>query len=155
MLSSFICRVIPPLSINGYKSKISYLQSKSKRGEKESEGQELSYIPLEGMRKLVEGRKNALYFAKSIAKATGMEAEYTRKRSFDDNYYKDLIIKALDQNEKLGRAQINELLLEKLPEALTEKQKETKIGNLLLALHKAGKIVLGEKKQWMLKSSHK
>jgi len=112
--------------------------------------EEIAYLR---KRKLVEGRKNALYFAKSIAKATGKEAEYTRKRGFDDNYYKDLIIKALDQHEKLGRAQINELLLDKLPEALTEKQKETKIGHLLMSLRAIGKIELADKKQWRLKKT--
>jgi len=102
-------------------------------------------------RKLVEGRKNALYFAKNVAKAIGQEADYTIKKGFDDNYYKDLIIKALDQHKKMSRPKINELLINKLPEALTEKQKIYKIGNLLAALRNAGKIVFVEKKQWTLK----
>ena len=106
-------------------------------------------------RKLVEGRKNALYFAKSVAKATGQEAKYTKNKGFDDNYYKDLIVTYLAQHGKKGRAEINELLLDKLPDALTEKQKHTKVGNLLLALRRSGIIEIGEKKQWTLKSSHK
>ena len=102
-------------------------------------------------RKLVEGRKNALYFAKSVAKATGQKAEYTRNKGFDDNYYKDLIIKALEQHGKMTRPEINDLLLSKLPDALTEQQKLSKIGNLLTTLRKAGKIVSGKNKKWMLK----
>lgn len=102
-------------------------------------------------RKLVEGRKNALYFAKSIAKATGQKAEYTRNKGFDDNYYKDLILKALDQHVTLSRPEIDTLLMTKLPEALTEKQKISKIGHLLTALRKAEKIVFGEKKLWRRK----
>lgn len=43
-------------------------------------------------RKLVEGRKNALYFAKRVAGATGQKAVYTRIKGFDDEYYKDLIL---------------------------------------------------------------
>ena len=74
---------------------------------------------------------------------------------FDDNYYKDLIITYLAQHGKKGRAEINELLLDKLPDALTEKQKHIKVGNLLLALRRSGIIEIGEKKQWTLKSSHK
>lgn len=109
-------------------------------------GKEIAYLR---KRKLVEGRKNALYFAKSVAKATGQEAEYTRKKGFDDDYYKDLILKALDQHKRLSRTQINELLMNKLPEALTEKQKVYKIGNLLAALRKAERIVFVERKQWM------
>ena len=106
-------------------------------------------------RKLVEGRKNALYFAKSVAGATGQKAEYTRIKGFDDEYYKDLILKALDQHETLSRKDFNELLLSKLPDALTEKQKLIKVGNLLLTLRKAGKIEVGENRMWRRCSSHK
>ena len=104
-------------------------------------------------RKLVEGRKNALYIAKSVAGTTGQKAEYTRIKGFDDEYYKDLILKALDQHEKLSRPEINALLMTKLPEALTEKQKLSKIGNLLTFLRKSGKIELGENKMWVKKFS--
>jgi len=41
--------------------------------------------------------------------------------------------------------------LAKLPEALTDKQKLYKIGNLLAALRSSGKIVFGEKKLWRRK----
>lgn len=102
-------------------------------------------------RKLVEGRKNALYFAKSVAKATGQEAKYTNDKGFDDNYYKDLIIKSITQHKKMGRPKINELLWNKLPEALSDKQKENKITNLLASLRRAGKIIQGEKRQWVLR----
>lgn len=102
-------------------------------------------------RKLIEGRKNALYFAKSVAKATGQKAEYTRNKGFDDNYYKDLILKALDQHVTMSRLEIDTLLMTKLPEALTDKQKVSKIGNLLTSLRKADKIVFGEKKLWRRK----
>lgn len=102
-------------------------------------------------RKLVEGRKNALYFAKSVAKATGQEAKYTNDKGFDDNYYKDLIIKSITQHKKMGRPKINELLWNKLPEALSDKQKENKITNLLASLRRTGKIMQGEKRQWVLR----
>lgn len=99
-------------------------------------------------RKLVEGRKSSLYIAKSVAKATGQKAEYTRNKGFDDNYYKDLILKALDQHVTMSRPEIDSLLMTKLPEALTDKQKVSKIGHLLTALRIANEIVFGEKKLW-------
>ena len=68
-----------------------------------------------GREKLVEGRKIAIYFAKSVAKATGQEAKYTKNKGFDDNYYKDLIITYLAQHGKNERAEINELLLTNCP----------------------------------------
>lgn len=110
--------------------------------------EEIAYLR---KRKLIEGRKNALYFAKSVAKATGQKAEYTRNKGFDDNYYKDLILKALDQHVTMSRPEIDTLLMTKLPEALTDKQKVSKIGNLLTSLRKADKIVFGEKKLWRRK----
>jgi ATP-dependent DNA helicase RecG len=109
---------------------------------------EISYLR---KRKLVEGRKSALYIAKNVAKATGQKAEYTRNKGFDDNYYKDLILKALDQHITMSRPDIDNLLMTKLPEALTDKQKVSKIGNLLTALRMANKIVFGEKKLWRRK----
>lgn len=99
-------------------------------------------------RKLVEGRKNALYVAKTVASNIGKKADYTKNKGLDDKYYKDLLSKFIKQHKKVCRKDVDELLLTKLPEALTEKQKITKIGHLLSALKKAGVIRLGEKKMW-------
>lgn len=99
-------------------------------------------------RKLVEGRKNALYVAKTVASNIGKKADYTKNKGLDDKYYKDLLSKFIKQHKKVSRKDVDELLLTKLPEALTEKQKITKIGHLLSALKKAGEIHLGEKKMW-------
>lgn len=99
-------------------------------------------------RKLVEGRKNALYVAKTVASNIGKKADYTKNKGLDDKYYKDLLSKFIKQHRKVSRKDVDELLLTKLPEALTEKQKITKIGHLLSALKKAGVIRLGEKKMW-------
>ena len=109
---------------------------------------EISYLR---KRKLVEGRKSSLYIAKGVAKATDQKAEYTRNKGFDDNYYKDLILKALDQHVTMSRPEIDTLLMTKLPEALTDKQKVSKIGNLLTSLRKTNEIVFGEKKLWRRK----
>ena len=86
-----------------------------------------------------------------MAGATGQKAEYTRNKGFDDEYYRDLIMKALEQHERMSRPEINALLMNKLPEALTEKQKLSKIGHLLTYLRQSGKIEIGDKKQWQLK----
>ena len=99
-------------------------------------------------RKLIEGRKNALYVAKTVASNIGKKADYTKNKGLDDKYYKDLLSKFIKQHKKVSRKDVDELLLTKLPEALTEKQKITKIGHLLSALKKAGVIRLGEKKMW-------
>ena len=99
-------------------------------------------------RKLVEGRKNALYIAKTVASNIGKKADYTKNKGLDDKYYRDLLSNFIKQHKKVSRKDVDDLLLTKLPDALTEKQKMTKIGHLLSALKKAGTICLGEKKMW-------
>ena len=99
--------------------------------------------------KLVEGKKNALYIAKSIAGKIGKKADYTRNKGLDENFYTEMIIKLIDQHKQVSRKDVDELLLPKLPEALNEKQKLTKIGHMLTKLKKGGYIELGEKKQWI------
>ena len=99
-------------------------------------------------RKLVEGRKSALYIAKSVASNTGLKADYTKHKGLDDEYYRDFLAKFIKQHKKVSRKEVDELLFEKLPDALTEKQKMTKIGHLLSSLRNKGIIRLGEKKMW-------
>lgn len=89
---------------------------------------------------LVEGRKTNLYLSAMVAAKTGSEAEYIKNKGFNDQYYKDLIIEYLKQYGKARKQQIRELLWEKLPEKLSDKQKETKIVSLLTALRKSGII---------------
>lgn len=99
---------------------------------------------------LVEGRKPNVYVSKGIAKMTGQQAEYTLNKGFDDQYYRDLIIKALTDHGSLSRKDIDMLLLSKLPDVLVQKQKIYKIGHLLGQLRAAGKIKVGDKKKWHL-----
>ena len=86
--------------------------------------------------KLVEGKKTALYVSASVAKSTKQEATYILNKGFDDRYYKDLIIGYLKQYKKAQKSDFRKLLLEKLPDSMSEQQKEYKIGNLLSSLRK-------------------
>lgn len=101
-------------------------------------------------RKLVEGRKGSLQLSKSVASDMGRRADYTKNKGFDDAYYRDLLEKFVKEHKQVSRKEVDELLLNKLPEVLTEKQKLSKIGHLLTALRKAGKIKQGAKKMWVL-----
>ena len=106
-------------------------------------------------RKLVEGRKSSLYFAKSVAKATNQEAEYTVMKGFDDQYYRDLIVKALKEHHRLRRTDINRLLINKLPAALDDNQKKNKIDYLLKFLRKDGAIYVDEDRYWRVTETPK
>ena len=99
---------------------------------------------------LIEGRYPHIIISRRIAQLTNMEAEYTDLKGFDDDYYKDLIIKSISDHNKLRRDKIDKLLFGKLPNALNNSQKKNHIDYLLKCLRKAGKIHVGPNKNWEL-----
>ena len=105
--------------------------------------------------KLVEGRINNLYLSASVSQAIDDEAGYIKNKAFDDQYYKDLIVRYLQQYGKAKKKDIRNLLWDKLPDVLSEEQKEYKIGNLLAALRKQDIICPNSTNQqrayWVLK----
>ena len=98
--------------------------------------------------KLIEGRYPHIIVSCKVAQLTNMEAEYTDLKGFDDNYYKDLILKLISDHIKLRRDKIDKLLYGKLPNALNDRQKKNHIDYLLKCLRKAGKIHVGANKNW-------
>lgn len=105
--------------------------------------------------KLVEGRITSLYLSASAAKNISDGAGYIKNKGFDDKYYKDLIVEYLKQYEKAKKSEIRELLWDKLPDVLSDKQKENKIRNLLYSL-KQKKIIETDstnqqKSNWVLR----
>ena len=91
--------------------------------------------------KLIEGRKPHFHVAASIAQATASKADYIRTRTQDDAFYAKLLTDYLERFGEANRDEINKLLLGKLSEALNEKQKTFKIGNLLSKWKNKGLIV--------------
>lgn len=106
-------------------------------------------------RKLVEGHKSHLYVSKYIAQATNQQIDYSLRKGYNDAECQEWIIRALKEHELLSRAQINELLWNKLPSDFDDKRKNTKIGNLLTKMRKAGIITTAEKKRWKLTDEFK
>ena len=99
-------------------------------------------------KQLVEGRKNALIVAKSIAQATEQEAEYSKAKGFSKEFCCNLILKALEEHEGLPKFKINQLLFEYLPQHLTDEQKDWKVSRLLTTLRDSGDIFLDTGKIW-------
>ncbi|MFH0782291.1 MAG: hypothetical protein V2B20_10125 [Pseudomonadota bacterium] len=58
----------------------------------------------------------------------------------DDDYYRRLITEYLQKYSKASRKDLDELLFSKLPEVLTQEQKEHKVRNLLQSLRRGGVI---------------
>lgn len=90
--------------------------------------------------KLVEGRVNSLYLSAEVSKTIDAGADYIRNKAFNDQYYKDLIIEYLKQYGKAQKSDFRKLLIDKLPDSLSDNQKESKIGNLLTSLRMQGVI---------------
>ena len=91
-------------------------------------------------KKLIEGRKPNYFIGIKVAQKTNQKALYSKNKGFDKSYYLDLITKAINEHNELNRSEIDELLWEKLPNWMSDKQKKTKIGNLLSELRLANKI---------------
>ena len=69
------------------------------------------------------------------------KASYIRTRTQDDEFYTKLLIDYLEQFGQADRAEINNLLIDKLSDGLNQEQKEVKIGNLLTKL-RPNKLIL-------------
>ena len=99
-------------------------------------------------RKLVEGRYPKIFVTADIATVTGQKAKYIKDRGFNNIYYQNLILAFIRKYGSANRKDIDELLLDKLPEILTDKQKKKKIMNLLNQLSKDKNLIrnIGSKK---------
>ena len=86
---------------------------------------------------LIEGRSPHLFVSASIAETLGQKAQYIKNKGFDDQYYKKLILDYLKTWGKGKRSDFNHLLLDKLPDSLSDSQKKNKIRNLLASLRAA------------------
>ncbi|TAK41051.1 MAG: transcriptional regulator [Saprospiraceae bacterium] len=113
--------------------------------------EQVSYLKLE---KLVEGRKPKYFVSAMIAQLTDEKARYTRNKAFDKKYYMDLIESFLKQHGSATRKEIDELILDKLPDFMDSKQRFGKIHNILSAMVKKGRIEntgLKSKPKWIFK----
>lgn len=95
-------------------------------------------------KRLIEGRAPNLYISATVADMTGQQAAYIRNRGMDKMHYKQLIVDLIRTFGPATRQRINELLLPKLPDALSEPQKLNKISNLLAEMAHKDKTIRNE-----------
>lgn len=91
-------------------------------------------------KKLIEGKRPNIYVAAAVAAATGQKASYVLTAGFDDAYYKDLVLKMLKEFGQARPKDIHDMLRPKLPDSLSEPQKDNKVRNLLQRLDRDGVI---------------
>ena len=104
-------------------------------------------------KRFIEGRKPNFYLSDNVVKPIDnkkLKAEYIKNRNFNDSHYKEMIINYIKKYNKATKADICNLIIDKLSPVLSEKQKRNKVTNLLSSLRIEGKIEC-DKRFWKLK----
>jgi len=112
--------------------------------------EELTLLRTKG---LVEGKMPNIIISAKVAQTTGQKATYTRNKAFSKQQYFDWMIKGIKDHGSLTREDIEQLIWDRLSDLYTEKQKKTKISNLLSELRDKGAIKnIGSdsKSKWIL-----
>jgi len=107
-------------------------------------------------KRLIEGRHPNLYVSENVAAEIDTRADYIRKRSFDRAYFKDMVVAYLQTYHEAERADIEDLLLDKVSDALNENQRRRFIKDLLQEMRIEGTITtLGKTRnaRWILTPS--
>ena len=81
--------------------------------------------------KLIEGRYPNIYVSKDISEIVDDKVSYTKKSGFNDQYYKDLVLKYIKDFGSITKKDLDELLMGKLPDYLDKDQKKRKIKYLV------------------------
>ncbi|MDG6251687.1 ATP-binding protein, partial [Methanocalculus sp.] len=102
-------------------------------------------------KKLIEGRHPHIFVSASVAAETDSRADYIKKRSFDKEHFKDMVISYLKQFHQAEREEIDNLLLDKVSDALSYEQKRLFVKNLLQEMRKDGIIETSGSKTYKAK----
>lgn len=93
----------------------------------------------------IEGRYPYVFLSSKViapTKHVGLKASYIKNRSFDDEYFKKLIVDYIKEFGKARRKELYTLIANKLPEYMTDKQKYDKLTTLLSALKRKNILAL-------------
>jgi ATP-dependent DNA helicase RecG len=106
------------------------------------------------VQKLIEGKYPNLFVSAKIAALTGNKTTYIKNRAFDNEHYKKLVISFIQKYKSASRQEIDDLLLDKLSDALDDQQKRKKINNLLYEMSKKDESIknigTSRKPKWVL-----
>ncbi len=89
---------------------------------------------------LIEGRAPRHFISAKVADTVGQKARYIHNRGLDDSYYRRLVLDYLKRYGRAARADLDALLLSKLPDILDAQQKANKVKNLLQGMRRAGLV---------------
>lgn len=111
--------------------------------------EEIAYLRTKGF---IEGRKPNVYISSNLAHETAQQSDYMKQRGIDNEYCKKMIVDYLTKFRTGTREDFEKIILDKLPEILSESQKKTKIKNVLQSLKEQQVIEIESGKSWRLKN---
>lgn len=95
------------------------------------------YLKKEG---LIEGRYPNIYIFSKLAKITDEKDKYIYNTGLENDYYKKIIIKYIEEYGQASKKEIVNLLKDKLPNSLSDKNKVSRVRYLLALLKEEGVI---------------
>lgn len=98
---------------------------------------------------LIEGKRNNYFISSTIAEITNQKPDYMKLRGINDDYRKKIIIDYIKKFKTAKKADLEEILLEKLGDSMTDIQKKNKIKNILQKLRRDG-VIEPHGKEWIL-----
>lgn len=98
---------------------------------------------------LIEGKRNNYFISSTIAEITNQKPDYMKLRGINDDYCKKIIIDYIKKFKTAKKAGLEEILLEKLGDSMTDIQKKNKIKNILQSLRRDG-VIEPHGKEWIL-----
>lgn len=100
-------------------------------------------------KELIEGKRNNYFISSTVAEKTNQKPDYIKLRGINDDYCKKIIIDYIKEFKTAKKSDLEETLLEKLGDSMTEVQKKNKIKNILQSLRRDG-IIEPQGKEWLL-----
>lgn len=98
---------------------------------------------------LIEGKRNNYFISSTVAEITNQKPDYMKLRGINDDYCKKIIIDYIKKFKTAKKANLEEILLEKLGDSMTDIQKKNKIKNILQSLRRDG-VIEPHGKEWIL-----
>lgn len=89
---------------------------------------------------IIEGKMPNIYISAKVAESIDKKGQYIKNKGFEEEAYKKWIVNYLEKFKKGQKKDFVDLLQDKLPDSLTETQKEAKIKYLLRKMKNEGII---------------
>lgn len=101
----------------------------------------------------IEGRKPNYFISAQIADITDKKAQYTRNKGLDTELLKSFILKHIEIHGSATRKELEDLLLDKMPDYMDEKQRRKRLDNILQDMRGDIIVNIGSRKisKWIKK----